>query len=251
MLTDPPITTPAEAATAALAFDPPVVLKILPCPRGGWRLLPHPPLVHPEDLIGFTAPTGWEGVATVNHGRVALGDGHVGDAVVAAVTVRSGAGSLALLTWDGLLRTQCDEPVAGHVADAHRRVLGLPSAPEPSEPSELLIRVWLDDLVSLVIELGDEVPLDDWASIDELRPRITGDLPAWADLHRNLVETGQGWGAFDPAQIAWMDAPMWARHVLATRPPVAVSLAFLEQVMPRRTFRKLTRCLPGRLSDLR
>jgi hypothetical protein len=244
--------TASEAADAALSHDPPAVLMLLGRRNGGWRLLPHPELRWLDDLIGFTAPTSWAGVATVNECRVLAEGAPPTDGLIAAVTLRSGITATSILTCEGVMRYSSDEPVAGHVADAHRRALGLPSAPEASDPGELLRRLWLDDLVWLVTELGPEVPLVDWAAVRALDParRWGGSIPSWEALHAELVATGQGWGAFSADQVAWMDAPMWARYVLDELPPVATSLAALEQVMPEQTFRKLQGCLSGTPSGL-
>lgn len=248
----PSFTTTSETADAALSHDPPAVLMLLGHQERGWQLLPHPELRCPDDLIGFTAPTSWAGLATVNECRILADGGPPTDGLIAAVTLRSGACATSILTCEGILRYSSDEPVGGHVADAHRRALGLPSAPEATDPGELLRRLWLDDLVWLVTELGPEVPPLDWTAVRSLDParRWGGSIPSWEALHAELVATEQGWGRFSADQVAWMDPPMWARYVLDELPPVATSLAALQQVMTEQTFRKLRGRLSGTPSGL-
>lgn len=222
----PALSTLHDVCDAVFTLDGPALVGIVADDRG-YTLRDGPGFDWPEDLVGFTAPSAWDGVAAVVSGQAHdLDRGDTASARVSFVLTRAGAYAGSITTADGATRlagTGVDEPPIGHLADVCHRILGRSAAPEPSSPNDAMAALWLDDVLSAADLLGDGFDLDDWPGLLSLHPLGGRASPAtWAELHGALVACGMGWGDFDADQLAWMDAPTWARFVLAATPPLRV-----------------------------
>jgi hypothetical protein len=220
----PTITTLDDVCDAVFTRDAPALVGFVAGDDGTYRLRDGPAFDLPEDLVGFRAPPAWDGLAVVVCGRARHLD-RIDDptrARVAFALARDGAYAGTVTTVDATIRLGSPaEPPLGHLADVCHRALGLPAAPEPSTPNEVISATWLADVLAAADVLGDGFDIDDSDGLLSLHPLggRTSDS-SWADLHEALVVVGSGWAGFSADDLAWMDPPTWARFVLNTVPPL-------------------------------
>lgn len=118
----------------------------------------------------------------------------------------------------------------GPAVDVGRRVLGLPTPPEPTSPTEVLDVFWLSTMISEVLRAAPENS-PSWASLVVLHPLADQPIEPWRLRNRRLRLT-QGWDVFrqqacsarstwpgmEPEVAAWLDDGSFARWCLADLP---------------------------------
>jgi len=244
--TDQPVTASLDTACDAIfTFDAPTMVGLVRA-DAAWTLLEGPPFEVPEDLIGFVAPSEWEGLAVVATG-VARRLNDLASPKRTRLTFaldRHGRSASTITTVDGTTRVDHgDESAVGLLADVCHRILGLPAAPESTSPMDVVSAIWLADVLSAHHALGDGFPLDDWRGIVSLHPFDgAADERSWHDIHQALVGSGRGWDALDPADVAWTDPPTLARLMLATLPPLWFLMDEIARIAPPQ--------IDGRVRDL-
>lgn len=233
-------------------------------------LLPLEPGAHPvEAMAGFTAPPNWLaiGVVSAGHSRSPGEPGSFGvdpeptqPIRVTFLIDREGAAATALaaIGAPSAQRRLLHEPPAGLVADACRRVLGLPTAPPDEGPEVWLTTRWLDRLLAAAIEGPGAVTT--WEAAARMHP-LVGDVGGLAptDLKALVVRTASrlGWEGFrslatrrdgdglvSPAAAAWMDSGSFARHLLAGELPVGLLLTELRALVPTVVMSAVREALP-------
>jgi hypothetical protein len=208
---------------------------------------------HPVDaLAGFTAPPEWIVV-----GVVAEGWSHPArQARVRIITLLSREGvevSAVRLRRGGLQFV--DEAGSGQLADTLKRVLGRPSPDPDATMGELLTVYWLDAIVEAGGR-GTRARRLDWDEAAALHPVAQMHrgrealspfvLPAtaarraarmdWDRLRQLMADAGN-------TTAAWMDAGMFARSLVATRPPLPVLHRQAARRLTREAMAKVDACL--------
>ncbi len=242
-------------------------------------LLPLEPGDHPADIMaGFTAPAGWVavGVVTTGHshqldpadrgerpGRPTQPDAASGPIRLTFLLNRTGE-AISLLTPIGSprsFRRVLDEPPQGVLADACRRVLGLPTAPPAEGPQVWLAARWLDRLLAEAIAEPGAVAT--WEEAVRLHPLVVAGTTPSPEALVQLIDhaaTSFGWeqlrllatrsDAADPlvlpAVAAWMDSGCFARHVLSAELPIDLMLVELEGLAPESVVRAVKKALARR-----
>jgi hypothetical protein len=226
---------------------------------------------HPLDLLmGFVAPPHWWALGVSCHGLAhRVDEGHVVRAATSPrvrITVlidRAGGGAGLMRRGEQLI--PLPGPPDGVVADACRRALRLPTAPPPVTTVGLWTRCWLDRLVDTATATsagglrspGCPSAVDTWRAAARLHPassiaaarrptsELAPDPDALVDATRVLADCWP-WSRLraDPAMlevpgplpdarvIAWMDAGMWARWLLAAFPGLDDLLDAVGSLLP-------------------
>lgn len=199
---------------------------------------------HPLSLFGgFSAPPGWTMVGV----RVTGTARHIDETSdpqptrTTFLVCRHGKECSLIESPDGVIVTT--GPAEGVVADACRRVLGLPTAPAPCSPAGLFTAAWLDRAMEA---MGDpdrrSVLCRDWAALAALHPALQGEaatedgpIDPRSLVQRAAVHVAEwSWprlraepaalrlpGADLPEHVTgWMDDGFYARWALAAFPPV-------------------------------
>ncbi len=202
-------------------------------------------------LLGVTAPPEWWAAGVVTGARARTLDAPVGVArggTFVHLVARSGvsvsllAGDDGTVTVDRSVGRPPEEAPVGRLADACRRVLGLPTAPPPGDMTAYVVDTWL----SLVARQALDDPGLAWPDVVALHPGVrlttsppdeaappactpaemaqhTRALGAVLDWDRYRVscvaEGGSPFGELDADAADWMDAGMFARWVLGEMPP--------------------------------
>jgi hypothetical protein len=198
------------------------------------RLCDGPRIDHVDDLAGFNAPAHWAGIAFVGDGRgISLDDGSEHRLRMTFVLTRDGRHASSITTEDGTDRAGGpglpDDRPRGHVADLCHRALGLAAAPEPTTPDDTDHVRWLEDVLDLLDGKDIELDISLVSTLLALHPRWGApSARTWEDVHRWLNDLGCGWGRFTADQLAWMDAPTWARYVVDGLPEIDRLLARLD-----------------------
>lgn len=214
-------------------------------------------LSDPDQLIGLVADESWRGVAVVLPAHTSVDDPDddrasidLGDAAtVAFVLDRRGRGHVAVGV-DGATHSVgsvhsigTGVGVTGFLADVTARVLGLPTPPEPTDPAELVLRVWLQHLLDAAADPTTPVAPASWPDAVALHPAWRADHgldpavhdAAPADVARVTVELGRQlrWErmrtlaadgtivlpGLAASEAAWMDWPFFARWTLDVHRP--------------------------------
>ncbi len=226
----PEVCSLATACDAVFTMSAPSMVGLVR-PGPGWAAVDGPSFEAPEDLIGFEAPQHWSAVAVVVAGHTRDLDRPDRPPVRARITFaldRRGRSASTITTADSVLRLSDDDGQArGHLADICHRVLGLPAAPEETDPTPLANELWLTEVLEAHQVFGPCFPLDDWSGVLSLHPFGPSALRAvdgWRRLHRFALDVLDGWRGFDRSDVAWMDAPTFARYALEHQPQVDVLL---------------------------
>lgn len=187
---------------------------------------------HPvEAVLGLEAESDWEGVGLATDGTAwstdPAGDTEPTRVRVLHVVDRAGASSSRVRPLDGegpVLRPATPE---GHVDDACRRILGLPTPPPPCSPAAWVAGSWLERI--LLATLRHPARVWDWPALARCHPASGRARPP---SRRQLIQAGRrveavGWGevraaavtgSFEhevtPAVAAWMDDGTFARWLL-------------------------------------
>ena len=147
------------------------------------------------------------------------------------------------------------EPSAAPVADACRRMLGLPAAPPPPHSIDWWVDRWIE--MVLVLALGGATP--SWQVVSELAAtgaRLSpagvarvlveaGRLVPWSELHRDQIALARGrtgeprpcacppeiWPFDDPDVLSWMDAGTFARARIGGQPSLCALLDSLDELL--------------------
>lgn len=179
-----PISSLFAACDAVFALDAPAIVGLV-ATAGGWRLSEEFGFDDPDDLIGLVAPRSWEGIALVATGRSRdIDNGSVERLRLTYALHRDGAYASTLTTPSGTRRVDPDHDDApvGRLADYTRRILGLPTAPESVQPSDLSAEL---------------------------------DHQTWDQIHADVVDTGIGFFGLLAAQVEWFDGPSFGRLVMS------------------------------------
>lgn len=118
----------------------------------------------------------------------------------------------------------------GRIPDACRRVLGLPTAPPPLPPTDLLVLQWLDALTAAGLARPGFVT---WAEAAALLPDPTG--ASWTEFRRQTTRGAPVIEDIDPSLASWMDDGMFAREALGHFPPASLMLSLLAETLPPAT----------------
>lgn len=221
-------------------------------PRADVTSLPFDERSPAAGLFGMKAPRGWQAVGVTLEGvarRIGPNDQPVdvmGDVSTGLVVTRDGRigsfmGPDPHGDTNGTDATDLGDDVRpdGLVVDALHRVLGLPSPGEPPDPAEMVMCLWLDDILTI---LRSERRID-WARMVRIHPSIenTSTIPAvippsdemiveatgrsreyidWNRVYRRATNS-EGWTAgLRPKEVRWMDTTMFARWSLSLLPDV-------------------------------
>jgi hypothetical protein len=213
----------------AFTFDAPACFGVVD--DGGRLCLRDGPRIdRVDDLIGFTAPISWAGIAFVGDGLgICLDDGTEHRLRVTFVLTREGEHRSSITSDAGSDRTGgpglADDQPRGHIADLCHRALGMAAAPESTTPDAVDLARWLDEVLIVHHLIGPAVD-PEVGPLLSMHPRYGAPTTrTWVDVHRGLVELGCGWGRFTDDELAWMDAPTWARYVLDDMPDLGPLLA--------------------------
>lgn len=264
-----------EAFSDLVADEPAHLLRVVE--RAGSSgtvelgLLPLEPGQHPiEVMAGFLAPPEWQAVGVVTAGRShQIEDGKPrlaseGERRPIRLTflLDRGGHSISLVTPLGVTseaRRALHEPPDGALADACRRVLGLPTAPPTDGPEVWLTVRWLDQL--LAVAVAEPGAVCTWRAAAKLHPLVGSDDPPTPAALARLVDdavgafdwerlrrlAARGTGAepgLEPAVAAWMDAGYFARHLLGAELPIELMLGELEALVSPAVHRAVQRALP-------
>lgn len=199
-------------------------------------------------LFGLRASRSWyavgvtlEGVARMLEPADAIGDVSTGlvvtrDGQIGSFISRAGAGED--VAEDEIVGTDGVHP-DGLVVDAMHRMLGLPSPGDPPDPSEMVMSLWLDDILTV---LAVERRID-WAQMVRIHPVVHGQtaeetlIPPsdemlveatarsreyvdWGRVHRRASRSEASTAGLTPEEVRWMDPTMFARWSLSLLPGV-------------------------------
>jgi hypothetical protein len=216
---------------------------------------------HPFDLLaGFTAPPHWWAVGVSSTGRAHRLDDEgrrltgpdVSERVRVTVLIDRSGGAA------GVMRLADDVvPLPGRpegtVADACRRVLGLPTAPPPPSTLVLWTLTWLDRLVDAASRADASTRLTTWADVADLHaaagPTVgrPGCAPDPVSLAASAAALAEAWPwsrlraepavadvpgpPLPPELAAWMDDGMLARWLLSRVPGEADLMAAVHALL--------------------
>jgi hypothetical protein len=145
------------------------------------------------------------------------------------------------------------QPSAGRVGDACRRMLGLSTAPPPTNTLHWWVDCWAQMVFLLAIEGEDTT----WRAIAAATIRDRAGTPSviaqtlvflgrtmsWADLYTESLEHARSHGEDDDDHpprlwpfchqdvLEWMDVGMFARARLGHQPPLATLLGELDDIL--------------------
>lgn len=143
-----------------------------------------------------------------------------------------------------------------HAIDIARRALRLPTEPDAHTTADLTVAAWVELILDRAADPQTATSVTSWADACSLHPSAggRGDLsPGELAHHTGVASDAIGWerlrrgvaagelivpGA-DAAEASWMDAPMFARHLLSSHRAVADSLADLELFVDRELWRSI------------
>jgi hypothetical protein len=204
-------------------------------------------------LLGFTAPPEWWAVGVVTGAQARTLDGSTSatGATFVHLVDRRGT-SISLVTGPGpepLVAGPGPDLVEGRVADACRRMLGLPTAPPPDDMTTHVVDLWLARVTRAAL---DEPGLD-WPAVVARNPahELTGPcagVPTPAAMARYTIDFGEqlDWeryrhrcveaggtpfGELDADVARWMDAGMFARWLLGESMPWPAQMDLLEGLL--------------------
>ncbi len=221
-------------------------------------LIEGPPLTSIEDLIGFTVPDAWAGVAVAMSATATELDTHARHQIRFAYAVdRDGHTATLADDRNGTRITLGDDAAAtptGRLADLTRRMFGLRTDPEPTRPVELALLDWIEELIDLATDDGFSGWVDDWAAVADIHPMASiapaltpaalgrtaaSDRVTWDELHQTAVDLALGVAWLTGAEVAWLDGPSMARFVIDSRRPLAAALRAAAEVIPPSVFRQV------------
>jgi hypothetical protein len=194
-------------------------------------------------LRGFVAPPDWWAFGVLSTGTVRHLDRPTDDGlpgrVIVHLVARSGvAVSLVGGTGTAPIELGVDQPIIGRLADACRRVLGLPTPPPPGDSRLLFALQWLDRVsVEAFLRVDDRLS---WSEVARMHPfaDILDRSGLDCDLDDHLTEVGnaagQAWpweriraacasgreplATIAPAEAGWADDGAFARILLEDYP---------------------------------
>lgn len=264
------LATGIDGAFAGHTVDHPAqLLRVVSCPDAPQGielgLLPLEPGEHPADAVaGFTAPLEWQAVGLVTSG---LGyelerDARPADRIrLTFLLDRSGTTVTLLTPLDAPTpRRTLHEPPDGLIADACRRVLGLPTSPPAEGLEPWLAARWLDRLLS--VSVAEPGAIATWDDAVAVHPLVSaGSVPSatalvelvdeaasqfdWDRLRLLSVHGRSPHPTVAPGIAAWMDAGCFARYLLAAELPVGLLMRELEALLPKELARSVRSTLPA------
>ena len=198
-----------------------------------------------EDLIGFTAPDTWDGVAILVRATAAhvtaTGEGDGEDISLSVAVDRSGEGGASWLPARATRPRSSIGAISGTAADLLRRTLGLPCPPERRGSEALIISDWLSALLDAVADPSTARANRRWSDAVALHP-LAGergsrhDAPGpnelaaitfaaalrcdWSALQALAAGGRLRIDGLAPHHAAWMDAGSFARWMLGVHRPV-------------------------------
>ena len=238
-----------RAAARSLAAGPAGrLVSLTPPPSPGAPLIATPALAFddPEQLLGLRADRGWAAVGLVvetwSDEVPPHAEGRTVGANVAYVLDRRGRCQVAAAVDDEVVIDLPTADVTGLLADLAARILGLPTRPEATPPTELVVRVWLQNLLDAAADPATRATVSTWCGAVDAHPawRVapadrprTGRHPddvvavtlalgrvlTWERMRclaagRRIVVPG-----LSASDAAWMDAPFFARWTLDVHRP--------------------------------
>ena len=227
---------------------------------------PLPPDDPVVGLLGRRAPAGACAVGLVGPGRIHPLDharGPASGVVVHLVATLGVSVTVVAPTRRGdppHLVGPTHEVQRGRVADACRRILGLPTAPPPPDTIDLLVDDWLERVLSAsltepALGWGDLLachPLlcalgltdERWTpSMLARATRLAGQTVGWESVRASHLERDHEGGVVSRAQLSWMDVGMFARWVRDEALPRPVVLDALDANLPGPVHDRLTATL--------
>ena len=205
-------------------------------------------------LLGFTAPPQWWAVGVVTGARARPLDDPTAPTVWGTLVhlIERGGTSVSLLGRPGhepLALGGDTAAVEGRLGDACRRMLGLSTAPPPSDMTAHVIDLWLD----VVARDGCDHPGLDWDAVVARHP--AGPVPGagsvcptpalmarhtvafgamldWERYRGTCVRLGRSpFGDVDGDVAAWMDTGMFARWMLGEALPWPERMELLDGLL--------------------
>lgn len=155
-----------------------------------------------SSLTGWVAPTSWQAVVLLTHGRRVGSDLGIPLALAATDGL-----PVAVVLEDDVLAC---EPAP--LPDALQRTIGLATPPPSLEVSALASRVWLDRVVGLAVDHPRPRALS-WTDLAGRHPGTCG--RNWRQLARALHDPGL---VVPPALESWFDAGSFERWLLHRLP---------------------------------
>lgn len=223
-------------------------------PRADVASLPFDERSPAAGMFGMKAPREWQAMGVTLQGvarQLGSADapgGKIGNVVTGVVVTRDGEiGSFIGPDPDGdddgsgAIGALDDTTPDGLVVDAMHRVFGLPSPGEQPDAAEMIMCLWLDDILTI---LRRERRID-WAQMVRIHPAIEGAMPTpavippsdemiveatrrsreyvdWTRVHRRATNAHSWTGGLNPEEVKWMDTTMFARWTLSLLPNVAM-----------------------------
>ena len=212
---------------------PPVLLCVEATPAGlvvGWHDLEQPPI---PLLLGFTAPDEWLAAG------VALEDAGPPLARSIAIVSRDGPVASAMRVGDDLFAMP--EPT-GHLADALRRALRLPTAPAEESMAAYAAALLVGTLVELGQRDGRRMGL---STVRAMVDGVTGLVAVgdWGLMRSRIADGSVGGTNLWPEWAAWMDDGMAARWLMDGITPHDELLDEARRVVSRPAWRLVTATL--------
>lgn len=213
-------------------------------------------------LFGFHAPKTWYAVGVTLSGTARHMDGpdpggevtDLGDVHTGLVVTRDAETSSFVSRGDTTDPPGSDERDAdledaapsGLVVDALHRVLGLPSPGEPPDPAEMIMSIWMDDVLT-ILRADHRIT---WAQMVRIHPAVathtrgpSGIPPSdesiveaitrsrahidWKRVHHRAVVSRESTAHLRPKEVGWMDPTMFARWSLSLLPDAPTAAVML------------------------
>lgn len=193
-----------------------------------------------DDMLGATAPRRWQGIiVATTRPDPALPDG---DPVRMALGVgRAGAASVQI--GRGAVVSTVGEAAAGTALDLARRVLGLPTPPARVSVDEVVLALWLDNVVAMALEDGTGLRRSEILAAHPLASEVGPEPRAlvtardqmpvtWENVRTEVVAGRHRWLDVAPAVAAWFDAGSFARWVASFVPEPAELAEAVRALLP-------------------
>ncbi len=180
-----------------------------------------------DQLLGFSAPPHWNGLAIVACGSSTPGS-HLH---VAYLLDRHGHQAITVADDDGEVLASTDTSTSGYIADVCRRVLGLPCQPEARTVGEWAMAQWLTRLLDIAADPVTAHAAAGWPLVAMMHPAYMSTLGSspdelaeatidtirelpWPVLRRKVAD-GMLFIEAMPADVAgWMDDAFFARFLI-------------------------------------
>ncbi len=140
--------------------------------------------------------------------------------------------------------------------DVGRRAMRIPTPPPDGQPIDLLDRIWLDRVMTTVLDagLGAEIR---WPVVAALHP-VCGSRPQrshptpvaraqfrvrWRELHALVADSSLRWPSMTPEIAQWLDTGSFSRWCIADTPEPIPILTDLEELLDPAVHQQIEACL--------